>query len=322
MGRPKHDRVIPERFCAWSGAGVAEASAPDGIPGIIGFYAPDGEKRRRKFPRQQSGSRNKLPSRRQTARLPAISAARNRWLFAAAWFGGDVFILRQVSALVGTARQLEKGNLTQRVGPPYGKGELGRLAQSFDQMAVSLQKNAVQLHYQVTHDSFTGLPNRNSFKEQLESEIAAVHASSGFVALLLMDLDSFKEINDTIGHRNGDRLLNEVTERLKNTVGQGGLVARLGGDEFSIVLLNTDIESATYYARKIISAFHEPFVLDELPIAVELSLGIALYPRDADLLIRRAEVAMYHAKEAKSGYAFYALLEKDQYRPERLAFVG
>ena len=222
------------------------------------------------------------------------------------------------------ARELEKGNLTRRVGPPYGKGEIGTLAQTLDQMAVSLQKNAAQLHYQATHDGLTGLPNRNFFKEQLESDIATARTSSGSLALLLMDLDSFKEINDTIGHQNGDQLLKDVTQRLKNTIGQGGLVARLGGDEFAVVLLKTDIESAAHYARKIISTFHEPFILDELPIATELSLGIALSPRDggdADLLIRRAEVAMYRAKQAKTGYEFYEL-EKDQYRPERVTLLA
>lgn len=313
-------------FARGIGSGVAEASAPDGIPRLIGFTPLMEGKEGGNFyvsigiPKVAAFAE----ANRTLARNLGWIAVTALVAFAAAWFGGDLFILRQVSALVGMARELEKGNLTRRAGPPYERGELGRLAQTLDQMAVSLQKNAAQLQYQATHDSLTGLANRNFFQAQLESEIEAARADRGSLALLLMDLDRFKEINDTIGHHNGDRLLNEVTLRLKSTVGRSGFVARLGGDEFSVVLLDTDMESAADYARKIISTFHEPFILDELPIAIELSLGIALSPRDggdADLLIRRAEVAMYRAKEAKTGYAFYER-EKDQYRPERLTLLA
>lgn len=308
------------------GTGVAEASEPDGIPRLVGFTPLLG--------RKDAGDvyvSIGIPKRAAFAEADRTLAHNLTWLaiiaviaFGAAWFGGDLFILRQVNALVVMARQLEGGNLTKRVGPPYGKGELGKLAKTFDEMAASLQKNATQLQYQATHDTLTGLANRNFFKEQLESNISMAQENRGSLALLLMDLDGFKEINDTIGHHNGDRLLSEVTQRLKHTVDKSGFVARLGGDEFSVVLLAADIENATDYARKIIRTFEDPFVLDELPIAVELSLGIALYPdhgEDAGLLMRRAEVAMYLAKEGKTGYELY-VPEKDQYSPERLALLA
>lgn len=309
-----------------SGTGVAEASEPDGVPRLIGFTPLLG--------REQTGDvyvSIGIPKKAAFAEADHTFARNLGWLaliasiaFAAAWFGGDVFVLRQVSALVGMARQLEKGNLTRRVGPPYGKGELGQLAKSFDEMAASLQKSALQFRYQATHDSLTGLANRSFFTERLEEEISNAQAHGEPLALLLMDLDSFREINDTIGHYNGDRVLREVTQRLTNSVGQTGVVGRLGGDEFAVVLLNTDPEGAADYTRKLMGSFHRPIILDELPIAIELSLGIAVHPRDgedADLLIRRAEVAMYLAKEGKSGYEFYAL-EKDQYRPERLVLLA
>jgi diguanylate cyclase (GGDEF)-like protein len=240
--------------------------------------------------------------------------------FAVVWFWGNRSLLRRVSSLVSAAKQLESGNLTARVGPPYEHGELGKLAQTFDAMAASLQKNAALLHYRATHDALTGLPNRNFFIDHLNAEISTAKEGGRRLALLLMDLDRFREINDTIGHGNGDLLIKSATERLKRTVGRNGIIARLGGDEFAVLLPDVGRDGAIAAAQGVLEAFRPPFILEDLPITSDLSIGIALHPEHGDSLVRQAEVAMYFAKEEKTGYALYAA-EKDRYSPDQLTLL-
>ena len=316
--------LMPDNLGRGFLTGVAEASEPDGVPRLIGFTSLLG--------RREAGDvylSVGIPKQLAYAEADRILARNLTWLafiavvaFAAAWYGGDLFILRQVNALVDTAKQLEEGNLTKRIGPPYGLGELGRLARTFDEMTVSLQKNAAQLGYQATHDLLTGLANRNFFRTHLESAILT--ANNQGLALLLMDVDRFKEINDTLGHHNGDLLLQRTTQRLKSIVGKTGIVGRLGGDEFAVFLPAADFAGAVLSAQQIVKAFEEPFLVKELPIAVEVSVGIALYPEHgdaADLLMRRAEVAMYAAKEERTGYAVYDP-DRDRYSPERVTLIA
>lgn len=304
------------------GTGVAEASEPDGIPRLVGFTPLLGNK--------EAGDvyvSIGIPKQVAYAAADQMLAWNLSWLaiiaviaFAAAWFGGDLFILRQVNVLVGAAREVEKGNLTTRVGPPYGQGELSKLGQTFDEMADALQKNAALLQYRASHDALTGLPNRNFFMEHLKEKILSAQAGNERFAIVLMDLDHFKEINDTIGHNNGDRLIKSASERLKDSVSKSGIIARLGGDEFAVFLSKTEREGAVLLAKNILKAFEKPFILNDLAVTSEASLGIALYPDHGDFPIRRAEVAMYVAKEEKTGYAIYAP-ERDRYNPERLTLL-
>jgi len=140
-----------------------------------------------------------------------------------------------------------------------------------------------------------------------------------------MDLDRFKEINDTLGHHSGDLLLKELASRVQSALRASDSVARLGGDEFGVLLPRlTTRASLLNVIERIRSAIEKPFVLDELPLSVEGSVGIALFPEhgeDVDLLLRRADVAMYVAKQWNSGYAFYDAQEHD-FDPARLTLVG
>lgn len=306
------------------GSGIAEASEPDGIPRLIGFTPLLGQNQGGDvyvsigIPKDVAYAEANQALTRNLLWLAVIAMA----AFAAAWFGGDIFILRRVKALVTMAKQLEKGNLSARIGPDHhGHGELGQLARTFDEMAASLQKHAVQLEFQATHDLLTGLANRRFFKRHLDEVMFSAQSDGKPLALLLMDLNSFKEINDTLGHHNGDLVLKSVTERLREVIGKAGFLARLGGDEFSVLLANTDREAAINFAQQLITAFEQPFMLRELPVSAEISVGIALYPEHGDHLIQRAEVAMYLAKQEKSGCAVYAA-EKDQYSPERLRLLS
>ena len=175
---------------------------------------------------------------------------------------------------------------------------------------VTLDKQQVSaLRHQALHDPLTGLPNRTLLFDALEKSIDGARERSAAMALLLMDLDRFKEVNDSFGHHFGDALLKQVAFRLRNQMREGDLVARLGGDEFAIVLPQaTDAQVAATAARRLLNALEQPFVIDGQVLEVGASLGVALYPEhgaDARTLLRRADVAMYTSKQKQSGYSFH-----------------
>ncbi len=158
-------------------------------------------------------------------------------------------------------------------------------------------------------DTLTGLPNRTHFQEHLQRQLDQASAQQKLLAVLFLDLDRFKFVNDTLGHEIGDRLLKAVGRRIAHSVRAGDCVARLGGDEFTVVLENLASASvAASVAKKIASDLADPFVMDGHDMFVNASIGIALYPRDgADMstLLRHADTAMYRAKHAKHSFAFY-----------------
>ncbi|MBF0285597.1 MAG: EAL domain-containing protein [Magnetococcales bacterium] len=162
------------------------------------------------------------------------------------------------------------------------------------------------------YDALTGLPNRMLFRDRLTHEIAQTHRSSKPMALMFIDLDRFKWVNDTLGHAAGDELLKEVSRRLLGCVRQSDTVARLGGDEFTIIL--TDVahpEAASAVAQKLITSVRQPIPLLGQDVHVGASVGIALYPSDApdmETLIKHADMAMYQAKEAgRNTFRFISL---------------
>ncbi|WP_174534948.1 putative bifunctional diguanylate cyclase/phosphodiesterase [Micromonospora chalcea] len=180
-------------------------------------------------------------------------------------------------------------------------------------------------------DPLTGLPNRKALLTEvaeqvhLHAERAARGAPGSHLALLLLDLDRFKHVNDALGHAVGDRLLVEVSARLMGVVGADDMVARLGGDEFAIVVPRlTDIDQARERADRVVAALAEPVPLDGLPLDVGGSIGIALYPdhgEDFATLMRHADVAMYDAKHRNDTVAVYAP-ESDHNSAERLSLLA
>ncbi len=160
------------------------------------------------------------------------------------------------------------------------------------------------------HDSLTGLPNRIFFRERLAAALAQARRHERRLALLMMDLDGFKQVNDTLGHAAGDQLLAQVGQRLSSLVRQEDLVARMGGDEFVVLLTEIrEAEDAGLVARRIVESLKRPFSLDGEVVRVGVSIGIALFPeegQDADTLLRHADMAMYQVKESRSGgYRLY-----------------
>ncbi|MEG4069446.1 CHASE2 domain-containing protein [Microcoleus sp. Pol11C2] len=171
------------------------------------------------------------------------------------------------------------------------------------------QKNA-ELSHQAYHDALTGLPNRQRFYECLHRSLEIASSTQELVALLFLDLDGFKSINDTLGHNVGDLLLKTVASRLKKCLRGSDTISRLGGDEFTVILpAIPGREEAAKVAEKICDAIMQPFILEEHTVSVTTSIGISLYPMDGqepEILVKNADVAMYRAKErGKNQYHFY-----------------
>jgi diguanylate cyclase (GGDEF)-like protein len=187
------------------------------------------------------------------------------------------------------------------------------------------QSRATELTRMATTDGLTGLANRGAFAAHVASAIAAHPTGPGF-SLSLIDIDRFKEINDTLGHHCGDELLCEIARRLEGCVSPHGVVARLGGDEFVVMMADTtdspDVVLAV--AEQLADSVSEPYDVDEMAISVGASIGIARFPRDGDdlnELMRRADIAMYAAKEAQTGCKLFAP-ELDHHSVRRLSLMG
>ena len=164
--------------------------------------------------------------------------------------------------------------------------------------------------YHAYHDILTGLPNRMLFKDRLSLAMSQSKRDKTELAVMFLDLDRFKRVNDTFGHAKGDELLQQVTTRLKDTIRGGDTLARLGGDEFTLVLPNVrGRQDAEAVAAKILESLRDPFEIDKQPINISASIGIVIYPGDGDSieeLLRHADIAMYQVKSmVKDGYYFY-----------------
>ena len=185
----------------------------------------------------------------------------------------------------------------------------------------ALRRRAVEQSVLARTDELTGLPNRRALLTGLEDAFA----TGTPVALLLLDLDRFKEVNDTLGHHVGDGLLRLVGERLTDVVGPDGVVVRLGGDEFAVLVDGVDDpELALAVADRVVAAFERPFALEDLLLGVQPSVGVALAPAhagDAVALLQRADVAMYVAKQGTASTALYDEAQ-DVHSPDRLAMLG
>jgi diguanylate cyclase len=216
------------------------------------------------------------------------------------WAGVDVVPL---SAIILAAAAL----VASMVRTALTFGEIGRLA---------------EVRRLAATDELTGLPNRRHFNERLAAGLDAARRDGGRLALLLIDLDRFKELNDALGHHAGDLVLAQVGPRLGVHLRTDDALARLGGDEFA-VLLQTD-GGAERVGRRLLAALDESFTIDGVDVRVGGSIGIALYPEDgtdAATLLQRADVAMYQAKASGSGLAFYAQ-ERDEHTRARLELIS
>ena len=188
-----------------------------------------------------------------------------------------------------------------------------------------LRHESSRNEYLALHDSLTDLPNRALLTDRVEQAIALSARNRTIGAFFVLDIDHFKEVNDTLGHHAGDRLLRDAAARLRAVLRTSDTVARLGGDEFAILLPQvTGVDAATLVAEEIRSALAIPVELEGIEVEVEPSIGIVLFPEHgatADELFQRADVAMYEAKQEKTGFAVYSA-QRDKHSPRRLALLS
>lgn len=249
---------------------------------------------------------------------------------------GDLFVAERRDAVLDQLRQAE----AEQVDLPYAEERISR----FDGTAVVVEISSTPVHYgsqwalqsilrditerkelqekvwrQANFDTLTGLPNRMLFHDRLRQSLARAKREGYQVAVLFIDLDRFKEVNDTLGHEAGDCLLREAGARLAQSVRQSDTVARLGGDEFTVIMpAVVEPPHVSIVARRILATLAQPFPLPNGSGQISASIGIALYPTDAgdlDTLLARADQAMYRAKQAgRNGFCFVG--EEDPERAE------
>jgi|GEM_PF-3907870 len=203
-------------------------------------------------------------------------------------------------------------------------GELKATNVKLENEIIERKRAEGEIRRQAYYDALTGLPNRALFLDRLQQAILGAHREGKSVASIILNLDHFKDVNDTFGHQRGDAILKQVALRLKGLLRKSDTVARFAGDEFSMLLRRANPEGAIEFSRKILKALEEPFTVEGLSLAIEGSVGISLNPdhgENADSLIQRADVAMYIAKESGSGFFVYAS-EEDRHNPRRLALMG
>ncbi|MGB9640320.1 MAG: PAS domain S-box protein [Anaerolineales bacterium] len=191
----------------------------------------------------------------------------------------------KVAGMVGSARDISERQQAQRV-----------------------------LEYMATHDALTGLPNRVLFQDRLEHAIKRASRERTNLAVMLLDLDHFKRINDECGHLKGDEVLQEVARRLLSCLRESDTVARMGGDEFTIIIEDlTNPAFAERVAQKLLAVVHQPYLVDERAWEISASLGICLFPvdgEDVSSLLKNADIAMYRAKRYHNAYRFYSYRKK------------
>jgi len=202
--------------------------------------------------------------------------------------------------------------------------ELLELEERFELMAHAVRSETQALEYQALHDPLTVLPNRKLLHNKIQLELLGNEIKATTFILMLTDLDQFKEINDTLGHHIGDEVLIEAGARLKKLLRKNDLVSRLGGDEFGILLPNTTIKNASFIAEKIVSSFILPFVIEGQSLNIGISVGVVEFPlhgQNQTVLMQRADVAMYHAKQHRLGYSIYRE-EEDTNTLSRLSLMA
>ncbi|MEO5699526.1 MAG: EAL domain-containing protein [Casimicrobiaceae bacterium] len=233
-------------------------------------------------------------------------------------------IARPVRELAVVARRIASGDYS--AAPPKAQTrEIGDLAAAFRSMQERIASRESRIMDLAYRDTLTGLPNRALYIERLEEALAEAVEARKPVAVILMDLDHFKDVNDTLGHSIGDLLLREVAIRLTYVVkGQASIVARLGGDEFAVLMPGEGPAQGEAVARAICRSLEAPMTLDGHLVDVRASVGIAIFPDhgvERSTLLRHADVAMYAAKRNNTGIAMWDM-RYDDHSSERLSLMG
>lgn len=252
-------------------------------------------------------------------------------------YTADEIIGSQIYTIIPTERFDERAQILQRTlgGDQIRHFETTRIKKDGSQIYVSISSSPILnadgkiignsvvardvterrqmeeiIKHQAHHDPLTDLPNRQLFMDFLTLELAQARRNETRMALLFLDLNGFKQINDTLGHSCGDRLLQEVAQRLRASIRESDTVARLGGDEFTVLMPDlTQTDDVGIVLKKILGVFETPFMLDDIPVEAATSIGICMFPDDGDSseeLMKKADIAMYDAKSSgRNSYQFY-----------------
>lgn len=244
-------------------------------------------------------------------------------------------VTRPIAELASTARKITRTRNYQLRVRNQSKDEIGSLASDFNQMIEQIQVRdneledaqlllekkvrdrtaellllTKQLEHQAFHDDLTGLPNRATFDNNLNAAINYADRRNEQLAVMFLDLDRFKDVNDTLGHDMGDQLLIELSSRLQSSLRSSDTLARLGGDEFALLAVNTNQDRAADIATKLISAIKDPIIIQGFNLQVTTSIGISIYPADgadATTIVKHADTAMYCSKAAgRNQFSFFA----------------
>lgn len=230
---------------------------------------------------------------------------------------------RPLAILASAARRIGGGDYARAVNVD-AKDEMAELATALNNMQEGIAEREEHIAFQAYHDALTGLVNRASIQKELHAAIGhADHKQDNF-AVLMLDINRFKEINDSLGHHTGDQVLMELAQRLRKIMQGSEHVARLGGDEFLILMPDSDALSAGEAATRLLDAMQPAITIVDMEIQVELSIGVALYPDhgvDPETLMRRADIAMYDAKEQHVPWCIYESGRDERYL-KRLELIG
>lgn len=231
-------------------------------------------------------------------------------------------ISRPVTRLAWAARRIGEGDYSPL--PVYGDNEFADLAAAFNTMQAGIAQREERILHQARHDALTNLPNRSHALDRLERAINDARRKGGSCAVLMLDLNRFKEVNDTLGHAFGDEVLKVVAQRLRHVVRGDDFLARLGGDEFLVVLEGANQAVARDRADKLVACLDDPVAPGKADVLLNASAGVAVFPEhaeDAATLLRRADVAMYEAKQVHGGVAIYEL-GQDEHHMRQVALMG
>jgi diguanylate cyclase (GGDEF)-like protein len=232
-------------------------------------------------------------------------------------------IVKPLNALADSARKVQEGDYTTALDIPQ-QDEIGALATSFNHMREAIAEREGQILRLAYRDSLTDLPNRALFQDRLAHTLLGAKRARSPLTILLLDLDRFKYVNDTLGHHVGDEVLRRVGARLHDALRRSDTVARLGGDEFAVLLPGVGVAGAAELARKVLHALEDPLQLEGQAIDVGASIGAASYPEhgeDAATLVRHADIAMYQAKRGTTSFVTYDD-SFDQHREAHLSLLG
>ncbi len=232
-------------------------------------------------------------------------------------------LTKPLRLLVDATKKIKNGDYSVKV-PTMHRDEIGELAHTIDIMREHVGEREEEILKLAYADRLTNLPNRALFDDRLNTAVAHCERKDEPFAVVMLDMNRFKYINDVLGHESGDAVLKEVALRLKTTLRRSDSVARLGGDEFSLLLHDVSEETILAAIGRISAVFEEPVTLNNQPIDIGCSIGIAKYPEhgtDASTLLRRADMAMYSAKRTDTIYAFYDP-NCEEHREEHLSLLS